>query len=285
MPKSITITEEDRLRYRTEGYHIIPQVIPPSLLKDLRREAAKAREIAWRVSGPQAQRLYPLKEYAGELDIQTFNAINEIEGLNEALCELLTPRHWLKPTEDGGILFSPRDRPWSTEWHRDWRDHVPEDAFLEHVGSTVWEKVTSGIEYWNQINCPLYEDTSTWYLPGSSLRQENTPEELAHYTSATQEELRDRAGKKTDEELELFCLRYCQRMPGSVQLVLNPGDFCIYRNTGWHLGNYVPYRERMTIHTHCMTPEFQDFCDRYLKLIDVDKAAAERHSKVPHAKD
>ena len=40
------ITEEDRQKYREDGYHIIPQVIPASLLKDVRREAAKAQEIA-----------------------------------------------------------------------------------------------------------------------------------------------------------------------------------------------------------------------------------------------
>ncbi len=57
------ITEEDRQKYREEGYHIIPQVIPPSLLKDLRREGAKAQEIARRIDGPQSQRLSALDTY------------------------------------------------------------------------------------------------------------------------------------------------------------------------------------------------------------------------------
>jgi len=137
------ITEEDRRKYREDGYHVIPQVIPASLLKDLRREAAKAQEIARRISGPQAQRISVLGNYS--------------------------------------------------------------------------------------------------------------------------------------EELELRCLNYCQAMPGAVQLVLNPGDFCIYRNTGWHIGNYVPYRKRMTIHTQCDTQEFGVFRKQYFHLLNARAASLEKH--------
>ena len=83
------ITEEDRRKYREEGYHIIPQVIPASLLKDLRREAAKAQEIARRIDGPQAQRISVLGNYSDELDMSVFNAFDEIEGLEEAIRDLL----------------------------------------------------------------------------------------------------------------------------------------------------------------------------------------------------
>ena len=34
---------------------------------------------------------------------------------------------------------------------------------------------------------------------------------------------------------------YAQSMPGTWQLFLDAGDFCLYRNMLWHLSNYVPY--------------------------------------------
>ena len=204
------ITEHDIQKYRTDGYHIIPQVIPASLLTDLRREATKARELAYRVHGPQTQRLGFFKDYADELDLTPFKNFTTIDGLNEAVQRLTSSHHQVKPAEDSGILFSPQERPWSTEWHRDWRDHVLDAEFQEHVGDARWKEILEDGDFFNQINCPLYEDTSTWYVPGSHLRVHNTDEEMAVYLSTTQEALMDEDNQKTDEELELTCLRYCQ---------------------------------------------------------------------------
>lgn len=276
----IEVTEKDVLSYRELGYHVLPRVIPPSLLRDLRRESAKAREVAYRLAGPQAQRLQPLSAYADEFDLQPFREFTHIEGLNEAVQLLTSSRHALKPTENATLLFSPRDRPWSTEWHRDWRDHVLAAEFQAEVGDARWQEILHDPDFFNQVNCPLYEDTSTWYVPGSHHRVSNTEAEMAVYRSTTQEELRDEGNEQTDEALELFCLAYCQAMPGAVQLVLNPGDFALYRNTGWHLGNYVPYRERMTIHTHAMTPAFQEFAAKYGHLLKPREASLERHARL-----
>jgi hypothetical protein len=33
----------------------------------------------------------------------------------------------------------------------------------------------------------------------------------------------------------------------------------VYRNTLWHIGNYVPYIKRATVHGSLMTPEYRDF--------------------------
>jgi len=274
------VKENDILKYREDGYHIFPQVIPPLLLKDLRREAAKAQEIAWRVNGSQAQRLQPIDEYVDELDITPFKLFTEIDGLNEAIQKLTSTKHSLKPTEGACLLFQPKDRPWSTEWHRDWRDHITDADFNAHVGDERWEEILRDPDFFNQVNCPLFEDTSTWFVPGSHLRVENSEDEMRVYRSTTQEKLRDEESERTDEELELFCLNYCQAMPGAVQLVLNPGDFCLYRNTAWHIGNYVPYRRRMTLHTHAMTPEFQDFAVKYRYLLKPREASLERHAKL-----
>ena len=66
-------------------------------------------------------------------------------------------------------------------------------------------------------------------------------------------------------------------MPGAVQLVLNPGDFCIYRNVGWHIGNYVPYRKRATLSTHCFTPAYARFTADYAHMLKAVEAGIERH--------
>ena len=50
-------------------------------------------------------------------------------------------------------------------------------------------------------------------------------------------------------------------MPGAVQLRLNAGDFALYRSSAWHLGNYVPYRKRATLHDFCGTPEYSAYID------------------------
>lgn len=276
-------TAADRTFYRENGYFILRQVIPANLLRDLRREAAKAYEIARRISGPQAQRLSKIKEHADELDLTPFREFDHIEGLNDAIKALLTEEHTLKPTEDATILFGPRERPWATEWHRDWRDHVLEDEFQNTIGNARWQEIALDFRLWNQVNCPLYEDTSTWYVPGSFKRVHNTETEERVYASTTQQELRDDAKQRTDAELELFCLRYCQSMPGAIQLVLNPGDFGLYRNVGWHIGNYVPYRTRMTLHTHCFTEAYAKFANDYSYMLKAEEAGKERHARLAAA--
>lgn len=274
------ITEADRQFYRDQGYFIIRRVIPAGLLRDLRREAAKAHDLAVRLNGPQTQRLAPLKKYDDELDLRPFHDFDQIVGLNDAIQALLTPEHTLKPTEDACILFGPRERPWSTEWHRDWRDHVLEDEFQAEIGDARWEEIANDFRLWNQVNCPLYEDTATWYVPGSFKRVHNTPEEMRVYGSTNQQELWDEDKRRTDEEQEEFCLRYCQSMPGAVQWVLNPGDFAIYRNVGWHLGNYVPYRRRATLATHCFTPAYAEFAQKTEHLLKAVAAGVERHARL-----
>ena len=63
-------TEKHIADYHTLGYTIFQDIIPTSLLTDLRRVADKAREITRKVTGPQAQRLQPIAKY--DLDQQPF---------------------------------------------------------------------------------------------------------------------------------------------------------------------------------------------------------------------
>ena len=167
--------------------------------------------------------------------------------LTDAIQRTLTPRHTHGNRQLLGILIEPAELPWCTQWHRDWRDNA---AGLDLA---MWDAHFSDINYFNQVNCALYEDTCTWVVPGSHLRRD-LPGEAARFPD------RPIDGPvlegKTYEEREYLGLEYCRSMPGAARLHLEAGDFCLYRNSLWHLGNYVPYQQRATLHDAADTPEF-----------------------------
>lgn len=89
---------------------------------------------------------------------------------------------------------------------------------------------------------------------------------MAAKKSFDRAELENWEGKRTEAEQEVFLQDYCESMPGAAQVRLNAGDLALYRNCAWHLGSYVTYRRRATLHTHAMTPEFGAY---KLKMADV----------------
>ena len=116
----------------------------------------------------------------------------------------------------------------------------------------AWEAVFHDTDYFNQLNCALHQDSSTWVVPGSHLRPD-LPREHAAFPARP---IPSPAFEGTNEERERACLEYCRSMPGAVCLHLDAGDFALYRNTLWHLGSYVPYARRATLHDVVDTPEF-----------------------------
>ena len=52
----------------------------------------------------------------------------------------------------------------------------------------------------------------------------------------------------SDAELEAAFLEQAYSFPGAVRVYLDPGDFLVYRNMGWHTGIYTTYTPRATIH-------------------------------------
>lgn len=264
-----TFTEKHITDYHLYGYTVFEAIIPNSLLGDLRRVTDRAREIAHEVTGRQAQRLQPLASY--DLDLQPFKDYGELAPLNDAIHRVLTPRHYHADLTRTGVLLEPADHPWCTNWHRDWRDHMPEAVFEDEFRED-WDAQTFQVDYMNQVNCALYEDPSTWYVPGSHYRQQNTSAEVAARDAYDRAVHRDAAD--SPERQERDCLAYCRNMPGAVQLRLNAGDFALYRSSGWHLGNYVPYRKRATIHDFVGTPEYRDYLEERARRKD---AAMARH--------
>jgi hypothetical protein len=234
--------------YHTLGYTVFRQILPPSLIADLRRVTDKARDIARERSGEQAQRLQPVGAY--DLDQGPFQDYADLPELVDAIARVLSPRHRHGSRDLFGVLLDPGEMPWCTAWHRDWRDNMP------GLDIAMWERSMGDGELFNQINCALYEDNCTWVVPGSHLRLDS-PEEQAGFPEGSI------PGAKLDgltyEERERAGLDYCRTMPGAVRLCLDAGDFALYRNTLWHLGNYAPHLKRATLHDSADTPEFAEW--------------------------
>ncbi len=230
--------------YHTKGFTVFRHILPPSLIADLRRVTDRARELARKERDPQAQRLQPVGQF--DIDQQPFIDYAELPVLVDAIRRVLTPRHYHGDRDFMGVLLEPADLPWCTPWHRDWRDN---HAALDLAR---WDAGFSDINLFNQVNCALYDDGSTWFVPGSHLRRD-LPAEVARFPIRPIENPKF-AG--TAEVREYSGLEYCRSMPGAEQALLEAGDYCLYRNTLWHLGNYVPYRKRATIHDGVFTPEF-----------------------------
>ena len=240
------LTDQHIEDYHVLGYTVFRKILPPSLVRDLRQVSQSARKIARERLGPQAQRLQPVGNF--DINQQPFIDYAEQPDLMKAITKLLSPRHQHGNRNHLGILIEPAEVPYCTPWHRDWRDNLP-GLKLER-----WNERIQDMNLFNQINCALYNDSCTWIVPGSHVR---------HDLACEVERFPDRpicgpnVENKIVEEREKICLEYCRSMPDCLQLHLEAGDFALYRSSMWHLGNYVPYSIRSTLHDSAMTPEFE----------------------------
>lgn len=251
---SFVFSDQHIEEYRTLGYTVFRQILPASLVADLRRVAERAREIAHAEHGPQAQRLQPVGRY--DIDQQPFVDYAELAVLKDAIKQLFSPAYTHGNRDVFGILFEPATDAYCTQWHRDWRDNA------NGLDLSRWDRYFLDDRYFNQINCALYADSCTWVVPGSHLRRDLKREiERFPRRPIARPLLED----KNATERELLCSEYVRSMPGAVQLHLEAGDFCLYRNTLWHIGNYVPYRQRATLHDAVDTVEFAAWRDETLK--------------------
>jgi hypothetical protein len=230
-------TEQNRIEYTKVGFTILRELIPGALLADLRRETDKAREIARHRSGPQAQRLQPVYAYK-EIDPRPFRDFLGLPGMRATVEGILGTEHC--QTEIMGVLVEPAQDAWCTHWHRDWGYNAP------HVDLDAFFKAVSNLRMFNQLNAALYDDHSLWVVPGSHDRAD-TYEERSAFASIPPPgpELRT---DMSPAERELTCLGYARRLPGAVPVPLFAGDVAFYRACQWHLGNYVPYTRRATLH-------------------------------------
>lgn len=233
------------VEYHTQGFVVLRDLVPASLLGDLRRETDRGREIARRLAGGNAQRLQPLQEH---LDTKSFTELWGLPELREALTEILRGVEF--EVEGDAVLYEPGESPYCMCWHRDFRDLSPGMDLVK------WQERFHDIRLFNQSNVALYDDACLWVVPGSHLRAD-TPDEIRRFPERPVPSP-DVSGM-TPEQAEYTGRAYAQSMPGAVQAALNAGDFMVYRNTLWHLGCYVPYIKRATVHGAIVTEAYREY--------------------------
>ena len=237
-------SDQARIEYFCDGFTILRSLIPPSLLSDLRTETDKARVIARQQGGPQTQRLQPVYAY-DELNHQPFRDFSNLPELQATVRGILGNEHGV--SEIMGVLLEPAKQAWATNWHRDWVHHIGSIDPVEFL------KVMKNPLMFNQLNAALYDDHSLWVVPRSHDREDTEQEKSAFgAVPAPGPELTD---SMTMEERERVCGDYCRKMPGAQQVSLLAGDCAFYRSCQWHIGTYVPYTKRATLHDGFYGPD------------------------------
>jgi hypothetical protein len=251
---SYVVSQEDVDGFYRDGFVILRKVIPASLVSDLRRECDKAVAVERGKGQVQAQRFQPISKYAEVLDTRAFEDYAKLPALHDAFKRILGPEVFYGLLDVAGVFIEPSVKPWTVPWHRDITRQSSRFATDEEFAAFAldWDSL-------NQINCALYDDSFTWYVPGSHLRVTDHPAETAAITLPPGIDDADNA------VLERRLLEYVQSVPGAVQVQLHAGDLLLYRAVGWHCGNYVPYRKRATILDVLYSPAYFEWRHAWLK--------------------
>jgi hypothetical protein len=239
-------------QHRRDGITVFRNIIPVSLLADLRREASKALEIARRIHGPQAQRVQPVSHYSDIFHLQPFRDYEELPELNDAVKALLGPDAYYNSIDLLGILVGPPTRTNCMQWHMDLSEKTAGVDAQEF--SLIRQKPALG----NQVNCPLFQDNFLWFVPGSHLTpvaDEAVAVANSNLWFSILERLLDDSADYCAVQLERDCLAYMWSMPGANRIQLEPGDFAIYRPFAWHAAFYSSEQSRATLHHGVWTEE------------------------------
>ena len=250
--------------YYHHGYTVFRGIVPPSLVADLRKALEPGRDIARELRGPSAQRLQPISRHADKLDLAPVKAYTELPELVDACQRVLSREHTHSGLDHIGVFYEPAELSYCTQWHRDITFDGPRSGSM--ATREAWDIVDRNPRFFTQVNFALYTDVSTWYVPGSNARPDLAGE-LAAADAYPQLDGEDEVVR------ERRCHTYASGMPGAVQLVLQPGDYALYQPNGWHIGNYTPYRKRMTLHEGWWTDETREW---YAKWGERKAAMAER---------
>ena len=95
----------------------------------------------------------------------------------------------------------------------------------------AWSSGFDDNRFFCQINLALRPDSSLWVIPASNTRREDTAAETRRFPDKTRPIPAPELEGLSNEERLATCRAYAQSMPGAVQLHLEPGDCCFYRNT------------------------------------------------------
>jgi hypothetical protein len=268
---SFTFCESMIENYWARGYVILQGILPPSLRRDLRREAAKGRDLIRRDRGPQVPRVDQVGAYAEDLNLQRFRDYAELPELCDAIEQLFG--EGAKPTGDIGnigILIEPQEHSWVHGWHRDGLIEVPPESHDDPEVRGALEELFAERHMFNQVNCALYRDSTLWFVPGSHAQPDLPGQIQTSYTDRCPTKGED----QSEEEFEQVCLDHCRKFPGNpVQVHLEPGDYLVYRNAAWHCAHMVVYQPRATLHHN---PTVQGKATLQYDWLAIRKRALER---------
>lgn len=241
--------------YHTLGYTVFRGIIPVKLIDELRRECDRGTELVRAQSGPQAQRFQPIANF--DINQKPFEEFQALAETHDAVSRVLQVPWESSGLDVMGVLIEPAEVPSCMQWHRDWRDNI------RGLDVRDWEARSQEVGMFNQVNAALYEDSCTWVVPGSHLRPDSDAEIRRFPT-------RPIPGPELDglnyAGRERAALDYLESLPGAHRLLLDAGDYCLYRNSLWHTGNYVPYKKRATLHDAPMTKEFREWRETARKV-------------------
>src|SRR5687768_9251852 len=113
------VTPEDLAGFFANGFVILRDVLPVSLIRDLRHECDKGAVAVRQKKGGQSQRFQPLSDYADLMDLRPFKDYAELPELHAAFKRILGPNVFYGKPEVAGVFLEPTDLPWSSTWHRD----------------------------------------------------------------------------------------------------------------------------------------------------------------------
>lgn len=234
------LTDQNVIEYQERGCTVLRSLLTPALLRELRAGVVPAQTIAQRktdIHGDQV--LLELPSYADVLDLTPFHHYLEHPPLVEAVRKIVDPDATID-IEHVQILFEPRDRPMSTNWHRDMPERVQKwDPFRRCMAM-------ANASFNCSIACALYADSCFSYVPASHGRPLTEAEQHAiDQWPDLDAVMRD--GDPTvmaPEELELTCIESLRAMPGGVQFTLEAGDVLMYASYGLHFAHRASYRKR-----------------------------------------
>jgi len=233
--------------YWSQGYVALRGIVPPSLVRDLRAEADKAREYTHEKIDPQVQRAPRIREMADKINVKPFQDYHELPELVRVLERLFGPGSKPGTMEWLTILIEPKLYPRHGGWHRDGVCDIPmnDQNSAENLTkrATSLHRPRSG----NQVNCALYNDSCLWFVPGSHLRVRDLDGEKQTFCFRTG----TNPFNQPDADhavLERLCIDDCRAFPGAVQMHLAPGDYLLYRSQAWHCGLAFPSAPRATLH-------------------------------------
>jgi len=223
-----------RAIYVEQGYVIIPDLIRPEewhrLESACQRAITRTREGLWphrRTLGNQfppydskhpdswgvQHLMHPDLQEAAFVEWYTspafLGAVKELLGCEERDLQM----------ELLNLLINPVSHDFALRWHR---DDIPEDASVEEE--------QNGLNSWHygvQWNTALYTDSCLFIVPGSQkIPRSDKQRELS-------------SGKIPENPLD---------MPGSIRLVLKPGESVFYNSNILHCAMYNSKEQRATLH-------------------------------------